>query len=321
MALLTPVTLGDATRVAHAHGLGACDSLVGVEAGSVNTNYFIDTAAGRRFLRVYEEQEAEGVAYEWALLEHLNARGVPVPRRVPGPGPGECRVAGKCSALFELAPGEERCHEMWTPAHVEQTGRWLGRAHMAARDFGWRKASRFNAQGVRQRLAQVAEAGRPELSESVRRLREASLQAERDAPRGLPRGVVHGDLFRDNLRFEGETLACILDWESAADGPLVLDLAVALLALTYGDAFRWDEARALIRAYTAERALTDAEWLGLRPVAMDACVRFATTRMQDFYLRAAAAGTTAKRDYGRFLARMDALASLSNEDLANRLGR
>jgi len=51
VAILTPVSLGDADRVTRAHGLGACDGVTGLQAGSVNSNFFVETDAGRRFLR------------------------------------------------------------------------------------------------------------------------------------------------------------------------------------------------------------------------------------------------------------------------------
>jgi len=321
VAILTPVSLGDADRVTRAHGLGACDGVTGLQAGSVNSNFFVETDAGGRFLRVYEEQEEQGVAYEWALLEHLSDAGLEVTRRVPGPSPVSCRVAGKCVALFELAAGEEHCARLWSRAHFEQVGRFLGRAHRETADFGWRRVSRFGPEPIRARLDAIAELGRPELAPTVERLRAALARTQGEVPEDLPRGVVHGDLFRDNLRFEGETLVSVLDWESAADGPLVLDLAVAMLALSYGDQFAWDDAAALTAAYRAERPLSEAEWRGLRPVAMQACVRFATTRIQDFYLRAVAAGTEPTRDFHRFLQRLEALEALTNTRLAELLGR
>ncbi|NOY90999.1 MAG: phosphotransferase [Deltaproteobacteria bacterium] len=320
MAILTPVSLDDAERVTRAHGLGPCLRVTGIEAGSVNSNFFLDTGQGRRFLRLYEEQEAAGVAYEWALLEHLLARGLAVPRRVRGPAPGDCRVSGKCTALFEIAPGEEHCAAMWTRAHLEQAGRFLGRAHTASAHFGWRRRSRFGNAGLLKRLDGVAERRRPELEAPLRRLRRHLQSPEQAVLGSLPRGIVHGDFFRDNLRFEQTKLVCVLDWESAADEPLIMDLVVALLALTYGEDFVWADARALVDGYRDERELSRQEWLALRPVAMQACVRFAITRIQDFHLRALATGIPATRDFKRFLARLDALEALSDAQLATRLG-
>ena len=82
VAVYTPLPLRDADRLTRAHGLGQARAVEGVLAGSVNSNFFVE-ADRRVFARIYEEQERDGVAYEWALLSHLEAAGVPVPRRDP----------------------------------------------------------------------------------------------------------------------------------------------------------------------------------------------------------------------------------------------
>src|SRR5690349_11341499 len=115
MATFTHLGLDDAQRIARAHGLPECTGVVPVAAGTVNSNYFIETAHERFFVRLYEQQEVDGVAYEWSLLAHLAAGGVPVPRRVEGPQPGELRVAGKPVAVFGEVRGEDFCQALVRP--------------------------------------------------------------------------------------------------------------------------------------------------------------------------------------------------------------
>src|SRR5690606_27378997 len=135
MAVFTPLTLDEASRITRAHGLGPTEHIIPIPAGSVNSNFFVEGPFGRRFLRIYEEQECDGVAYEWALLEHLDAAGLPIPRRVRGTEPGAQRVAGKPTALFELVFGEEICQRMVTPARTAAVGAFLARTHRAQESF------------------------------------------------------------------------------------------------------------------------------------------------------------------------------------------
>src|SRR4051794_41186124 len=100
MATFTPISPDEGVLIARAHGLGGCAKVIPVPAGTVNSNYFLETDQGRVFVRLYEQQEADGVAYEWALIDHLRANSVPVPERVVGPGPGELRVGGRPVAVF-----------------------------------------------------------------------------------------------------------------------------------------------------------------------------------------------------------------------------
>lgn len=319
MAVYTSISLADASRITQAHGLGAATALMPIAAGSVNTNYFVHGPFGKLFLRVYEEQEAQGVEYEWALLDHLDARGIPLPRRVRGPQPGEVRVAGKPTALFEVVGGEELCFRLVEPRHLASVGDVLARIHLAGRDFPWRRAGRFQRKNIAERLDDAARANRPELEAPIHELRATLARLEATPERPLPRGVIHGDLFRDNVRFEGTEIAAVLDWESASDGVLLYDLVVVFLAWCYGDDLDFERGRALFDAYQAVRPLEAVEWEALFDVAVEAAVRFSATRITDFHLRGDD-GSRVMKDYRRFLARLAALEALGPEGLRSKLG-
>jgi homoserine kinase type II len=326
MAVFTPLTLDEASRITCAHDLGPTEHITPIPAGSVNSNFFVEGAFGRRFLRIYEEQERDGVAYEWALLEHLDAAGLPIPRRVSGTEPGAERVAGKPTALFELVFGEEVCQRMVTPARAAAVGAFLGRTHRAQESFSIRREGRFQRADLRRRLDEAERAHDPSLTAPIASLRVTLDELDRSEPDGLPTGVIHGDLFRDNVRFEatdgvvGDAIVAAVDWESASDGVLAYDLMVAMLAWSFGDDFDFDLARAMVRAYDAVRPLEPAEWMALRALAIGASARFAVTRITDFHLRQGVGDRTHK-DFRRFTARIEALRGLDADALATALGR
>ena len=319
MALLTPLSRQDAGRVAEAHGLSAVTGVTALAGGSVNSNFFLELAGspGRVFLRIYEEQGAAGVAFEWALLAHIEAAGLPVPRRITGPRPGEVRVAGKPVALFALAAGAPSCQAGVDPARARAVGAFLARAHAATRSFGWRRRSRFEPASLRGRLATIRARLAVTPDEEVRvvlpRL-EAELAAV--APRRLPTGVVHGDLFRDNVFFEGSELVAAIDWESAALGTYVYDLAVALLAWCYGDELELELVEALLAGYAGVRMPTELERRALHGACRAAATRFAITRITDFHFRRGSGQT--QKAFQRFMGRLDALHALDEAALADR---
>lgn len=304
--------------MAAAHGLPVPSAVVPIAAGSVNSNFFLHAGDHRWFLRIYEEQGPEGVAYEWALLDHLGSRGLPVPRRVPGPGPGEICVAGKPIALFEVVGGAMSCQAAVTPTRAAAVGRILARCHLTTADFGTRREGRFTLADVRRRLSEAARAGRSELRGPIARITAALDEVEGSWAPDLPLGVVHGDLFRDNVHWEGDEIVAVIDWESASDGALVYDLAVTVLAWCFGDGMDWHLARALVGGYAEVRPLAPAERPALRLAALAAASRFATTRITDFHLREGL-GERVHKDYRRFLSRLDTIAGLDAEELAGRV--
>ena len=315
MALLTPLTDSDAARVADSYALGRVLRVEPLAAGSVNSNFVLTTERGRFFLRIYEEQRSDGVAFEWRLLDHLSALGIAVPRRIVGPAPGELTVASKPTGLFELVGGFERCRRQVEAHHLAQVGEALARVHLASEGFALSGRDRFDAASLQARLDEVSLDAHPELASDVARIR-ATLDSI--SVRALPMGIVHGDLFRDNVRWEGDRLAALLDWESASYGVLAFDVMVVCLAWCWTDRLEWPLARAFARAYHSARPLTGEERRSLGEVARFACARFATTRVTDFYLRGGP-GSSGYRDYKRFLARLDLVESMAEGELAARL--
>lgn len=317
MATFTHLDLADGTRVAAAHGLGRCHAVVPVPAGTVNSNYFLDTDQGRVFVRLYEQQEVAGVSYEWQLLAHLTATGVPVPARVQGPAPGELRVGGRPVAVFRQVQGEDLCQARVDAQRTRALGAVLAGAALAAGSFPVVREGRFRLADVAQLLSVAEASGRPELSEPTARLRGVQRELEQALASelvGLPRGVIHGDLFRDNVLWQGERIVALLDWESASDGVLVYDLAVSMLAWCCGDRLDWELARAMAGGYCAVRALSPEEWRGLWWMMRLGCLRFATTRIIDVFLKGGYA--PGYKDFRRFLQRLDSVEALTPEQLA-----
>ncbi len=81
---------------------------------------------------------------------------------------------------------------------------------------------------------------------------------------------------------------------------------VTICAWCYGSGFELNLVEALLRGYHAVRPLVGAEVAALKVEGAIGCLRFATTRITDFSLRAAP-GQPPVRDYRRFLARLSAI--------------
>ncbi|MEM9072324.1 MAG: homoserine kinase [Myxococcota bacterium] len=317
MAVFTPLSQLDAERVLRAHGLGSVDSIETVAAGSVNSNFFLTTENGRFFFRIYEEQETAGVAFEWALLDHLRRVGVVVPERLGEVAPGQVRVAEKPTALFAFIPGEMSCQSAVSAARAGAVGAFVGNAHRAVESFGWRRRGRFQRADVRSRLATIPTG---ELDPAIARVSAVLDEVDSDWPTALPRGIAHGDLFRDNVFWDGDSISGAIDWESAAEDFLAYDLMVTFLAWCVGEEIDWSLGRALVEGYRVVRPLEGREWDALRTFALAAAARFTVTRITDFHLREGV-GDRVHKDYRRFLMRLETLWALSAREFAERLGR
>jgi Ser/Thr protein kinase RdoA (MazF antagonist) len=79
MAVLTAITTDEVRAILAAHALGNVETIEGIRAGSVNSNFAVEAAGGRLFLRIYEEQGLDGAVGETSMVERLARQGVPTP--------------------------------------------------------------------------------------------------------------------------------------------------------------------------------------------------------------------------------------------------
>lgn len=332
MAILTVPGADELHALAAAYPLGELRAAQGLEVGTVNTSYMLDFAAGRYFLRIYEEQDATGAARESKVLAHLAGHGVLTPAPVvANDGSALTVIAGKPAAVFPWVDGDIICQAGVTILHANELGRALARIHKAghAPDAPL-DAGRFGPRDLEKRCERVALSTDLEAKALAPSLRAACIAAaeKRDEDAGrAPRGLVHGDLFRDNVLWERPSaasgggasgsgslkIAALLDFESAHDGPFAYDIAVTILSWAFGSTLDLSIARALVEGYRSVRELERADREVLYDELLFASLRFTITRITDNAIR------VGKR-WQRFVERRQAVEALGKQGLMEALG-
>lgn len=300
MAVYTVVTEAQARVLVQRLGLGALTALQGIRAGIENTNYFVDTDRGRFVLTVFERLPAAQLPFYLGLMKHLAGRGIPVPDpQADAAGRLWFDLQGKPASLLTRLTGSHRLAP--DLHHVEQVGQVLARMHLAAADA---PLSQPNPRGLAWWQATVPEV-LPFLDAEHAALLSGELafqQAAAASPdhAALPAGIVHADLFRDNVMFDGlpghEKLTGLLDFFFAGHDAWAFDIAVCLNDWCCDlDSGRLDEARAdaLVTAYATERPLAAAECRLMPALLRAAALRFWLSRLWDLHLPRDAALLTA----------------------------
>ncbi len=321
MAVLTQVSEDDVRSLLRAYGLGGFRGLEGIAGGSVNSNFGLETDVGRFFLRLYEERDLDGALGETAMLDRLARSGVPTPAPVPRSDGAFVSVAkGKPAAIFPWRDGQMRCQRAVSADDARQVGAALARVHEA----GAREAcdgGRFRFADLNRRLDGVEAAKDPRFVEVVPRLRAAlaEVHAKRDA--SLPGGLMHGDLFRDNVVWDGlGNIAALLDFESACAGTYAYDLMVTVLAWCVGDGLESTLAAAMREGYETVRRLSEKERRALRTEGCFGALRFTVTRITDYAMRPDGPGPRVIKDWRRFMKRFEILDGLGEQGVARALG-
>ena len=291
MAVYTEVSLAEAGALVAKLGLGELTALTGIRSGIENTNYFADTTHGRFVLTVFERITREQLPFYLGLMQHLAARGQPVPGpKADATGVILHTVQGKPAAVVDRLRGEH--HLAPDGADCERLGAVLARMHLAAADFALQQP---HLRGLAW-WAETAPLLAPHLSAAEAALLFSELAYQQQlaaspAYEALPRGPIHADLFRDNVMFEptvtGPEISGLLDFYFAGIDTLLFDIAVCLndwctdLATGRLDT---DRAQALVAAYHRQRPLHSTELRLMPALVRAAALRFWISRLWDLHL-------------------------------------
>ena len=277
-----------AALIAH-YPVGALVSAKGIAEGVSNSNWLIDTAgadgSGTRFiLTMYERRiELEDLPYFLGLLDHLSAKGCPVPRTIhDNEGASFRMLGGKAVALIEFLPGVSPTQP--EPAQAYAVGETLARIHAASADF---PLSRANTMGFADNLAILENCGAEALA-SIHADLPVILGPAQEAAAldlaALPQAQIHADLFPDNVLMLGDEVTGLIDFYFACSGAMALDLAVTHAAWCFDADGQYvpELGQALLKGYESVRALTADERALLPEIAKGASIRFVASRAEDW---------------------------------------
>ena len=279
MSVYTPVSREQLADWLTRFDVGAARDIRGIAEGIQNSNFFVDTDTGQYVLTLFERVASASLPFYLALMAHLAAHGVPCPRPLPArDGALLGTLNGKPAALFSRLSGSAIAHP--APAHCAAIGRALAQLHLAGAGFpapphprgsDWRTATT-------QRVL-------PQLGAADARLLARELEHQQRAETPLPAGVIHADLFRDNVLFEGDAIGGLLDFYFAGHGDFLFDLAIVANDWCSDTNGGLDPSRtqALLAAYGAIRPVTAAERAAWPDRLRAAALRFWLSRLEDFH--------------------------------------
>jgi homoserine kinase type II len=313
VALFTALGDGELAELADAFELGAVRRGRAIPAGTINSNFELITARGRWFLRVNEGKLVADVAWEAQLVGALARRGVaalaPVVARDGRPY-APLRGTDKVVSVFPWRNGEHLAADAVTAAAAHRLGDALAGLHAIGLTLpaAWRRTSIYDHAHLAARYAGFRATDDPALARAVEVVGEELAAAAAAAPirAAATHGIIHGDLFRDNVLWQGDELVAILDFEQASGGSLAYDLAVAINDWCWDAAtgqVRLDLCAALVAGYQTVRPLPGADREALLIELPAAAARFTITRITDVYL---AKVENPEKDFRAFLARCDA---------------
>ncbi len=282
MSVFTPVTDAELSAWLADYSLGQLLEKQGIAAGIENTNYFVTTSNGRFVLTLFEKLTAAELPFYLNLMAHLARHGIPCPAPVANRHDRFLgALNGKPACIVSRLAGKSLTHP--DAIQCATVGAMLAQMHIAGQGFGERMN---NPRGAAWRAATAPQVRRFLAPDDAALLdAEVAFHVQRPLD-DLPQGVIHADLFRDNVLFDGARIGGLIDFYFACNGSLLYDVAITVNDWCVNADGSLDAARtrAFLRAYHEVREFTPQEADAWNIALRAAALRFWLSRLYDLHL-------------------------------------
>jgi homoserine kinase type II len=289
MSVFTSVSIQQLQVWLQDYEIGELVELKGISSGITNTNYFVTTknnngSKNKFVLTLFEHNTLEELPYFIDLMSHLAAHGIPCPLPIANKSGASLHMLnGKPAALISCLKGQDV--EIPNVMQCSAVGKVLAEMHIASLSFDVQPSHQntHNPRGTDWRIKTAAQV-MPHLLETDQQLLKDTIafQAALDTTQ-LPMGVIHADLFRDNVLFDGDKIGGLIDFYYACHDVLAYDLAIAVndWCIKVDGSIDAPRLNAMLSAYQAVRPFNQAEQEAWPSLLQVAALRFWLSRLYD----------------------------------------
>lgn len=251
----------------------AVESFSRMTQGKENWIYVVNGDFGVVVVRIWGDHSSMGwrlesdINGELDLMEACNNAGVPTPTlfRSKNGNRYEYTPQGRWYAVTSYVPGESP--SSFDADMAVQIASEMAKMHMVAAKFSFPAKRSYPGTLVERTESKIASLS-PASSDEQLQLDDliseySELLAKADLTQ-LPTGAIHGDIMRENIKFDNGRLSGIFDFDDCRESYFVEDIAKSLIfefqspeLCIFGE--RGANAEAFLRAYEASRPLTTSE--------------------------------------------------------------
>jgi homoserine kinase type II len=252
MAVYTKLQESDIWEIAGSYGLTIVNYET-IAAGAANSNYLLRTPQGSYVLTVFDDRTLARTVELGRLLLLLKEYAFPTTRPLFAANE-EIAMMHKGKPVMMKMYVDGQVYRDLDKTMLHQVGAAMARLHQVPvpgflsdeQHYSLQKCSSIQGQNID--------------TEYEAWIAKRFSYLEQQKPQGLPRGLIHGDMFYDNVLFEGTRLKAIIDFEDATCEDKVFDLGMGIVGLCRkGPAVVLEKARALVKGYEQIRVLEEGE--------------------------------------------------------------
>ena len=287
MSVYTELTTQHFGTILKDYSLGKLKSFTGIAAGIENSNFFIDMQNGERYvLTIFERLAGDELPYFMRLMKHLATHGLKSPDVQVRKDDSlifdfEAEDGVKQGCIVSCLTGETL--DFLNEAQLRSSGEALATLHIAGSSFDEHRENPTGFAWLEDNIKHMqADVEKAYGADALALLNNELAYQKGQSVDGLPKGVIHGDLFVDNILFEGDDVSGVIDFYYAHDAAYAMDIAIAInaQAIVLGDDDKQRMA-SFLEGYESKRPLHADEKNALNGLLRLGALRFWVSRLFD----------------------------------------
>ena len=263
MAVHTKFTKEDFENILSNYDLGTFQNSKDLIDGTVQTNVLIKTTKGKFVLRYYEFRSEEYVLFEVNILDYFSKKNYPCAMPI---GNNDRKLIGiynsKPYAIFEYVEGEHI--KKPNAKQYNEIVKHLAKLHDISKGYKpkyWEVREGHDKEYCWE-TSQIEAKKFKSKTKGKDRLQWMEIELDKlQFPNSIPKGVCHCDFDISNLKFKGNKLIGVLDFDDACYTYLIYDVAALIYywAWLREEEFDFAKARYLLSEYMKHRRLNESE--------------------------------------------------------------
>lgn len=294
MAVYTKINQSQISDHLQNYNIGKLVKFKEIIQGIDNSNFILETDAGRFILTIFESRiDEKDLPFFINFKLHLAQKGICCPKPIANKdGEVIADLQSKNSAIVTfldgatLEPQSDGYYNNITPKHCFEVGKILAKLHVAAQDFSMSRSNDLGINDWKEFLTKFTDKLDSYQQGLALEINENLEFLQKSWNFDLPSGPSHLDLFPDNVFFDkNNNLSGVIDFYFAANDLLIYDLAIIVNAWCFDENNNFSQKKfaEMLKGYEISRVISESEKDFLKIALVAASMRFLLTRLHDMF--------------------------------------
>ena len=286
MAVYTKLDAKDINKILEDYSIGKLEKFDPIEEGVENTNYKILVNKKKYILTIYEKRvDKKDLPFFCTLTTELHKKNFKCPLPIKNKKNEMISdFLNKKITILSFIEGESKISLNENESY--KVGLETSRLHTITNEINLYRKNSLSVESWQKIYEEIKLIHKNKNDFKLKFIEKNLNKIEKNWPKNLPKGIIHGDIFIDNIIFQGGSINGIIDYTFACNDFLAFDIAICLNALCFeqsGDNYDLNilNAKNFLKGYIKNRSLENSEIQNMQVLCQGAAMRFLLTRLFD----------------------------------------